>query len=166
MGSYVLRTSVGEERLDSPDIVCSYKLLTRVERALRAFKGTDVAILPIRHWTEIRVRAQIPLCMLAYGVQWHLERAWARLAVPRRGAGRARRSGRPGRSAPEGAHPAGCPTAHRPTGPGLQSASSRRIGIGGAPPGVRLTSMASAVSPEAGANPPPGPSAIQPSGTE
>lgn len=132
MGSYVLRTSVGEERLDSPDIVCSYKLLTRVERALRAFKGTDVAILPIRHWTEIRVRAQIPLCMLAYGVQWHLERAWARLAVPRRGAGRARRSGRPGRSAPEGAHR---PAVRRHTGPQVPDFSPRHLeGLGSGVP--------------------------------
>ena len=34
---------------------------------------------PIHHHTEPRVRAHILLCMLAYYVQWHLERAWAPL---------------------------------------------------------------------------------------
>ena len=78
-GLYVLRTSVSKERLSSPDVVRSYKLLSRVERAFRAFKGIDIAVRPIRHWTETRVRAHIFLCMLAYYVQWHLERAWAPL---------------------------------------------------------------------------------------
>ena len=78
-GLYVLRTSVDPERLPTPDVVRAYKRLTRVERAFRAFKGADIAIHPIRHWTEPRVRAHILLCLLAYYVQWHLERAWAPL---------------------------------------------------------------------------------------
>jgi hypothetical protein len=78
-GLYVLRTSVSEERLAAPDVVRAYKRLTRVERAFRAFKGIDIAVRPIRHWTEPRVRAHVLLCMLAYYVQWHLERAWAPL---------------------------------------------------------------------------------------
>ncbi len=78
-GLYVLRTSVGEERLAAPEVVRAYKRLTRVERAFRAFKGADIAIHPIRHWTEPRVRAHVLLCMLAYYVQWHMERAWAPL---------------------------------------------------------------------------------------
>ncbi|MGH9189621.1 MAG: IS1634 family transposase [Acidimicrobiales bacterium] len=78
-GLYVIRTSVAETRLAAPEVVRSYKLLTRVERAFRAFKGSDIAVRPIRHWTEPRVRAHVLLCMLAYYVQWHLERAWAPL---------------------------------------------------------------------------------------
>jgi len=78
-GLYVLRTSVTSERLAAPDVVRAYKRLTRVERAFRAFKGIDIAVRPIRHWTEPRVRAHVLLCMLAYYVQWHLERAWAPL---------------------------------------------------------------------------------------
>ena len=34
---------------------------------------------PIHHHTSDRVRAHVFLCMLAYHVQWHLERAWAPL---------------------------------------------------------------------------------------
>ena len=78
-GLYVLRTSVAASRLDAPAVVRSYKLLTRVERAFRAFKAVDLAVRPIHHWTEGRVRAHIFLCLLAYYVQWHLERAWAPL---------------------------------------------------------------------------------------
>jgi hypothetical protein len=78
-GLYVLRTSVSTARLSSPDVVRAYKRLTHVERAFRAFKGADIAIRPIRHWTEPRVRAHLLLCMLSYYVQWHLERAWAPL---------------------------------------------------------------------------------------
>ena len=78
-GLYVLRTSVPAERLDAPAVVRSYKLLARVERAFRSFKAVDLAIRPIHHWTESRVRAHVLLCMLAYYVQWHLERAWAPL---------------------------------------------------------------------------------------
>jgi hypothetical protein len=78
-GLYVLRTSVAASRLDAPGVVRSYKLLTRVERAFRAFKAVDLAVRPIHHWTEGRVRAHIFLCLLAYYVQWHLERAWAPL---------------------------------------------------------------------------------------
>ena len=78
-GLYVLRTSVPATRLDAPDVVRSYKRLSRVERAFRGFKAADLAIRPIRHWTEDRVRSHVFLCMLAYYVQWHLERAWAPL---------------------------------------------------------------------------------------
>jgi hypothetical protein len=78
-GIYVLRTSVGPERLGSDEVVRAYKLLVRVERAFRVWKGVDLAIRPIHHWTPERVRAHVLLCMLAYYVQWHLERAWAPL---------------------------------------------------------------------------------------
>ena len=78
-GLYILRTSVPAERLDAPGVVRSYKLLARVERAFRSLKAADLAIRPIHHWTEGRVRAHVFLCMLAYYVAWHLERAWAPL---------------------------------------------------------------------------------------
>ncbi len=78
-GLYVLRTSVAPERLDAPAVVRAYKLLTRVERAFRSFKAVDLAVRPIHHYSAARVCAHILLCMLAYYVQWHLERAWAPL---------------------------------------------------------------------------------------
>jgi len=78
-GLYVLRTSVDAERLESADVVRAYKRLSRVERAFRGLKAVDLAVRPIHHRTADRVRAHILLCLLAYYVQWHLERAWAPL---------------------------------------------------------------------------------------
>jgi hypothetical protein len=78
-GIYVLRTSVASERLEGQDVVRAYKRLSRVERAFRGFKAVDLQVRPIHHHTEPRVRAHIFLCLLAYYVQWHLERAWAPL---------------------------------------------------------------------------------------
>ncbi len=78
-GLYVLRTSVTPERLESADVVRAYKRLSRVERAFRGFKAVDLAVRPIHHRTADRMRAHIFLCLLAYYVQWHLERAWAPL---------------------------------------------------------------------------------------
>jgi len=78
-GIYVLRTSVASERLEGVDVVRAYKRLSRVERAFRGFKAVDLQVRPIHHHTEDRVRAHIFLCLLAYYVQWHLERAWAPL---------------------------------------------------------------------------------------
>ena len=78
-GLYVLRTSVPVERLDGVDVVRAYKRLSRVERAFRGLKAVDLAVRPIHHRTEPRVRAHVFLCLLAYYLQWHLERAWAPL---------------------------------------------------------------------------------------
>jgi hypothetical protein len=78
-GLYVVRTSVPPERLDSAAVVETYKRLASVERDFRALKGDDLAVRPIFHWREDRVRAHLFLCFLAAYVRWHLEAAWAPL---------------------------------------------------------------------------------------
>ena len=78
-GLYVVRTSVGPERLDSAAVVETYKRLAVVERDFRALKGDDLLVRPIFHWREDRVRAHLFLCFLAAYVRWHLEQAWAPL---------------------------------------------------------------------------------------
>jgi len=75
-GLYVVRTSVGAERLSAEDTVLSYKRLSQVERAFRTLKSLDLEVRPIRHSRERRVRAHIFLCMLAYYVEWHMIEAW------------------------------------------------------------------------------------------
>ena len=75
-GIYVVRTSIGPDHLDSGEAVSSYKALAQVERAFRAF-NTDLDIRPIRHRTEVRVRAHMFLRMLSYYLSWHMQ---ARLA--------------------------------------------------------------------------------------
>jgi len=78
-GLYVVRTSVGAERMDAADTVRNYKRLSQVERAFRALKSLDLEVRPIRHRLESRVRAHIFLCLLAYYVQWHMIEAWRAL---------------------------------------------------------------------------------------
>ncbi|MGH7910287.1 MAG: IS1634 family transposase [Candidatus Dormibacteraceae bacterium] len=78
-GLYVLRTSLAPGRLAPDAVVRVYKSLSRVERAFRTWKGLDLQVRPIYHWSADRVRAHVLLCLLAYYVRWHLERAWAPL---------------------------------------------------------------------------------------
>ena len=78
-GLYVVRTSVSAERLGTSAVVETYKRLSAVERDFRALKGDDLAVRPIFHWREDRVRSHLFLCFLAAYVRWHLEAAWAPL---------------------------------------------------------------------------------------
>ncbi len=78
-GIYVIRSSVAESKLSGEEVVRSYKLLAGVERAFRTLKSIDLQVRPVHHRLADRVRAHIFLCMLAYYVRWHLERAWAPL---------------------------------------------------------------------------------------
>jgi Transposase DDE domain len=76
-GLYVLRTSLGAERLDAAGTVAAYKSLAQVERAFRSLKTVDLEVRPVFHWTENRVRAHVFLCLLAYYLEWHMRRALA-----------------------------------------------------------------------------------------
>jgi len=75
-GIYVIRTSLSAQRISAEDTVRSYKLLTQVERAIRAMKTISLKTRPIGHRLEKRVRAHIFLCMLAYYVEWYMIEAW------------------------------------------------------------------------------------------
>src|SRR6266508_5481647 len=74
-GIYVLRTSVGADRLPTAEVVRSYKRLAAIERAFRSLKTVDLKVRPIHHRKADRVRAHVFLCMLAYYVEWHMRRA-------------------------------------------------------------------------------------------
>ena len=78
-GVYVVRTSVGAERLGAAQAVLAYKSLARVERAFRCLKTVDLQIRPIYHRLGPRVRAHVFLCVLAYYAEWHMRRDWAPL---------------------------------------------------------------------------------------
>ncbi len=78
-GLDVVRTSVPPERLSSAAVVETYKRLSAVERDFRALKGDDLAVRPIFHWREDRVRAHLFLCLLAAYLRWHLEAVLAPL---------------------------------------------------------------------------------------
>jgi transposase len=74
-GTYVLRTSVEAEVLDTNATVKAYKQLANVERAFRSIKTMDLEVRPIHHRRGHRVRAHVLLCMLAYYLEWHLRQA-------------------------------------------------------------------------------------------
>jgi hypothetical protein len=76
-GVYVIRTSVGADRLPTAEAVRSYKRLAAIERAFRSLKTVDLKVRPIHHRKADRVRAHVFLCMLAYYVEWHMRRALA-----------------------------------------------------------------------------------------
>jgi transposase len=78
-GFYVIRTSVPKATLSAQQAVRAYKRLSKVERAFRSMKTVDLQVRPVFHWSENRVRAHIFLCMLAYYVEWHMQKAWAPL---------------------------------------------------------------------------------------
>src|SRR6056297_205 len=78
-GIYVVRTSVPGATLTAADAVRAYKSLSDVERAFRTLKSIDLNVRPIHHRLVDRVKAHLFLCMLAYYVRWHMERAWASL---------------------------------------------------------------------------------------
>lgn len=78
-GIYVLRTSVATEQLKTGDVVLAYKQLAQVERNFGMLKGKDLAIRPIHHHLEGRVRAHVFLCMLSLYVERHLRQVWAEL---------------------------------------------------------------------------------------
>ena len=78
-GIYVIRSSVAAATLAAEELVRSYKLLAGVERAFKTMKAVDLQVRPVHHRLADRVRAHIFICMLAYYVRWHLERAWAPL---------------------------------------------------------------------------------------
>src|SRR5262245_5440131 len=76
-GFYVLRTGVPAEALNAENTVRAYKSLSRVERAFRSLKTTDLDIRTIFHWVSPRVRAHVFLCMLAFYLEWHIRQALA-----------------------------------------------------------------------------------------
>ena len=72
-GIYVIRTSLQEEQLGDAETVRAYKSLARVERAFRSLKSL-LAVRPVFHWTQRRVRAHLLICMLA--LSWRRKANW------------------------------------------------------------------------------------------
>ena len=78
-GIYVIRTSESDREFSSMEVVRSYKRLSLVEKAFRCMKSIDLRVRPIWLRREDHVRAHFFICMLAYYVEWHMQRALAPL---------------------------------------------------------------------------------------
>lgn len=73
-GCYVIRTDASKDKINGDDVVHAYKSLGNVESAFRNLKTVQVEMRPVFHKTDERIRAHIFLCMLAYYLQWHMQR--------------------------------------------------------------------------------------------
>jgi transposase len=79
-GFYVIRArQIAKEEMTDTQIVETYKKLGDVERVFRAMKTTSLQVRPIFHRLEEMVKAHLFVCLLAYYVQWHMERKLAPL---------------------------------------------------------------------------------------
>ncbi len=50
-----------------------------LERAFRALKTVELETRPVHHKVDRRIQAHLFLCMLAYYVQWHMQKRLAPL---------------------------------------------------------------------------------------
>lgn len=74
-GCYVITTDVEADSLNTQEVVATYKKLTLVEKAFRNLKTAQLEVRPTYHKKDDRIRAHVFLCMLAYYVQWHMQKA-------------------------------------------------------------------------------------------
>lgn len=63
-GRYVLTTSLGDRQASTAQVVVAYRRLLGVEHRFRVLKDF-LALRPVFHWTEQRVRGHIGVCVIA-----------------------------------------------------------------------------------------------------
>lgn len=78
-GCYIVRSDVPGDRLNKDQLVRSYKDLALVETAFRNLKTVQLEMRPVYHKRDDRIRAHVFLCVLAYYLQWHMNKALAPL---------------------------------------------------------------------------------------
>jgi len=67
-GRYVITTSLSADDVSAPKVVNYYRSLQNVERRFRVMKDF-LALRPMFHWTEQRVRGHVALCVLAATIE-------------------------------------------------------------------------------------------------
>ena len=78
-GCYVVRTDTSEQAFDKNAAVACYRQLAEVERDFRQLKTVAIEIRPTYHHKDERIEAHVFLCMLAYSIQWHMQKKLAPL---------------------------------------------------------------------------------------
>ena len=73
-GCYVITTKVDKAVMSKGKVVSSYKKLGQVEIAFRNLKTVQLEMRPFYHNLDQRIKAHVFLCMLAYYVQWHMQK--------------------------------------------------------------------------------------------
>jgi transposase len=67
-GRYVITTSLDASEVDCAQVLRYYRSLQNVERRFRITKDF-LALRPVFHWTEDRVRGHVALCMMAATIE-------------------------------------------------------------------------------------------------
>ena len=73
-GCYVITSKVNKKAMKKEEVVSSYKKLEQVEKAFRNLKTVQLEMRPVYHNLDNRIKAHVFLCMLAYYVQWHMQK--------------------------------------------------------------------------------------------
>jgi len=74
-GLYVIRSNAPSDILNTLEVVEAYKSLINVEQAFRDMKTVQLEIRPVYHKTDARIKAHVFICMLAYYLLWHMNKA-------------------------------------------------------------------------------------------
>lgn len=73
-GCYIIRTDVSMEQMKQTQVVASYKKLSLVEQAFRNLKTVALEMRPVYHKKDDRIQSHVFLCVLAYYLQWHMQK--------------------------------------------------------------------------------------------
>jgi transposase len=73
-GCYVIFSNASAKEQNKNEIVASYKKLALVEKVFRNLKTVQLEVRPTYHKKDGRIRSHVFLCMLAYYIQWHMEK--------------------------------------------------------------------------------------------
>lgn len=78
-GCYVVRTDASAAVFEANQAVACYRRLAVVERDFRQLKTVALEIRPTYHHKDDRIEAHVFLCVLAYYIQWHMQKQLAPL---------------------------------------------------------------------------------------
>lgn len=73
-GCYIVSATVPKEQMNQDEVVRTYKNLSVVEQAFRNLKTVSLEIRPVYHKKDDRIRSHVFLCVLAFYLQWHMQR--------------------------------------------------------------------------------------------
>ena len=72
-GCYIIFTDVSQERLNTKNVVKTYKNLQLVEQAFRQLKTVLLEMRPMYHHKDDLIRSHVIICMLSYYILWHFK---------------------------------------------------------------------------------------------
>ena len=68
-GCYIIVSDVPQEKMQSQEVVASYKKLALVGKAFRNLKTVQLEVRPVYHKTDDSIRCHVFICMLAFNLR-------------------------------------------------------------------------------------------------